>query len=1057
MKKTILTIVMATLCLFFKAHARQSHLAVKGKIVDEKGLAIPGATVKIKQTAQTTTSDHQGRFSFLTARSADTLILTFVGYVTREIPVNNRSDLGEIRLAPNVNQLNLVEISTGYQTIPKERATGSFVTVDSTLISRRVSTNILERLDGVTSGLIFNKPSTGINLPAISVRGRSTLFANAEPLIVLDNFPYEGNINNINPNDVASITLLKDAAAASIWGVKAANGVIVITTKKGRKSDRPNLSFNSSTMLSQRPDLHYQQWMSPEDYISMEQFLFKNGYYEDNINNGYTAISPAIAIMLQRRDQQISSQDSASAINQLKSFDPRKEMERYQYRAAVSQQYALSLDGGTAYSKYYLSAGYNSDQQALRTNTAERLTLNAGNNFSFLKGKLHLSAGLLLTLSNQKNNTDAYSIPFTPYDRLTDEQGNHLAVVTESGLRKQYTDTAGNGKLLDWAYRPLDENTANSQSSLTDYLIKSSLRYTVLQGLDLSLSYQYQKGEQTGKTLHQQDAFYTRNLVNSFSFFDPSGNLIRPVPQGAIHILQNSAYLSHYLRGQVNYSKVFSEDHRVDLLGGAEFKDARTDASGSTSYGFNTSTFSAIPVDYLTPFAQYYNGWYATIPENARQSYTIDRFRSLFFNGSYTYLNTYTLSASARRDESNLFGVKANQKGVPLWSAGIMWNLSQEAFYHSLLIPQLKFRATYGYNGNLDRTVSAYLTARNISVNPWNAPYSDVINPPNPSLRWERVENINLGIDFASKKNLLSGSLEYFIKKGKDLIGNSPVAPQSGVIQFRGNSADTRTTGIDLVINKNPLSLQSLQWESNFLMSYNKETVTGYKVRQGSNLSIVNANYTNPLEGFPYYSVFGFKSAGLDQSGQAQGILNGESSKDYSAINNSTDASQLEYIGSAAPLWYGSFRNTFSYRNFSLSLNIIYKLNYYFRRSNVFSGSSYTYLSSSFNERWQQPGDEMKTFIPALTYPLNSAADAFFRSTSQLVEKADHIRLQDIRLGYRVGSATPNILLRNLQIYAYANNLGILWKASSTAVDPDFSASPYIYPKSISLGLTTNF
>ncbi|MES2456267.1 MAG: SusC/RagA family TonB-linked outer membrane protein [Bacteroidota bacterium] len=1037
--------------------ARLQEIDIKGKVVDSAGVPLSGATVKIKGTNRITRTDINGEFVLDNVEDNGILVISYLGYESREIGA--AKNILFIKLAVATGKLEEVNvtINTGYQILSKERATGSFVHIDSTLINRSVSTSLIDRLNGVTSGLIFNKPSPGINLPALSIRGRSTLFANADPLIVLDNFPYEGNINNINPNDVASITVLKDAAAASIWGVKAGNGVIVITTKKGRKSAAPQITFNASNMLTAKPDLHYQQWMSNADYLGMEQFLFNKGYYEDNINNGYSAISPAVAIMLQRRNSQISSSDSLTAINQLKGYDIRKQMEQYLFRPSHNQQFALSVNGGGQNSSYYLSAGYNKDQQSLTTNNSDRLTLNLGNQFSFLNNKLQVTTGLLLTLSNQKSSNNTYSIPFTPYDNLIDEQGNPLAIVSETGLRKQYTDTAGKGLLLDWNYRPLEENYPNTKNNQTDYLIKTGAKYAIFSGLDLSLSYQYQKGNGLNNTLYSPEAFYTRNQINSFSVIDAGGNLSRPVPTGSINSDQHNSYYSHYLRTQLSYSRLFSENHRVDLLGGAEWKNARGEATASTRYGFNPSTYSHIPVDYLTNYIQYFNGWTANIPEGASQSYTIDRFRSIFFNGAYTLFDRYTLSASTRKDESNLFGVDANQKGVPLWSAGLMWNLSKEKFYHWALIPNLKLRATYGYNGNLDRSTSAYLTARNLGVNNWNAPYSSVINPPNPSLRWERVENMNFGFDFSSKGNLISGSIDYFIKKGNDLIGNSPLAPQTGVIQFRGNSANTRTSGMDLVIQKNTISDAAFQWQSHFLLSYNKEIVTQYKVKQGTNLSIVNANYNNPLEGYPYYSLFGFKSAGLDENGNPQGFHSDEISKDYPAINNSTVLSQLEYIGSASPLVYGSLRNTFRYRNLELSLNLTYKLGYYFRRTNVFSGSRYTYNTAGYPDRWQQPGDETKTIIPAMRYPLNSSADAFFRATSQLAEKGDHLRFQDIRLSYQFSSAGITKLFKNLQVYAYANNLGLLWKATDKALDPDDSASSYIQPKSISLGLSANF
>lgn len=1035
---------------------------ITGKVTDTTGAVLPGATIKIKGTAKATVTDSQGLFT-INAEDGDEIEVSFIGFDAASFKVKADQPFQRIMLHTSASKLNAVTIvSTGYQTIPKERATGSFVHIDSTLVTRRVSTNILDRLDGVTSGLLFNKSLGNGNNPAISIRGRSTIFSNPDPLIVLDNFPYEGDLNNINPNDIESISILKDAAAASIWGVRAGNGVIVITTKKGKRSKTPHISFNANTTVTGKVDLGYQPQISSSDFIDMEQYLFRRGYYDNTISDGYSTISPALAIFLQKRNGQISALDSASSVNKLKTYDIRKDVESYIYRRAVNQQYAISIDGASDTHSYYLSAGYDKNLTNIVANSYNRFTLNANSTYQLLDNRLQLSAAIMLTTSKTNTNHDAYTNPLYPYEQLVDANGNHLSIVQTGGLRKQYTDTTGTGKLLDWNYRPLDENTSNNSTTLTDYKLNANLKYKIVKGLDFLINYQYEKGLNQNTQLHDGDSYYTRNLINSFSHIDPStGTVTRPVPLGAIENIGNNSYTSNYVRGQINYVKKIGERHELNALAGVETKDYQAMSVSNTLYGFNTSDDSSVPVDFLTYFPQYYGFGSNRIPYGAQQNYSVDRIRSAFFNGSYTYNGLYTVSASARRDESNIFGVKSNQKGVPLWSTGFLWNLSKEKFYHFDLIPVLKLRATYGYNGNVDKTTSAYLTAQNSGTNYWNNAYNAIINPPNPSLRWEKDRNVNFGLDFVSKKNLFSGSIDYYIKNGIDLIGNSPIAPQTGIVQFKGNSADTKTSGIDLILNKNSVSDSKMKWNSSLLFSYSKDIITNYKVKQGNNAQIINGNYVNPVEGYPYNAIFSYSYKGLDNQGRPQGMLNGVISEDYAAIQNSTDLSNLVYNGSATPLFYGSFRNTFSYQEFDLSFNITYKFDYYFRRPNVFSGSnsfgSYGFLAADYDKRWQNPGDESRTNIPALSYPANNAQDGFFQGASVLVEKADNIRLQDVRLAYHFRSLAGNPIFRNLQIYAYLTNVGILWKATKQTTDPDFVYSSYVNPKSLSIGLSTNF
>ncbi|HVS96320.1 MAG TPA: TonB-dependent receptor plug domain-containing protein, partial [Puia sp.] len=244
--------------------------------------------------------------------------------------------------------IEAVVVHTGYQDVKRKSSTGSFDEVNTDLLSRRVSTNILDRIDGVTSGVLFNKNVVpAVNQSAITIRGRSTIYANPNPLIVVDNFPYPGDINNINPEDVESITVLKDAAAAAIWGAFSGNGVIVITTKKGKVSEQPRFSFTSSLTAGARPDLYYQKILSPADYIDIENYLWNNHFYDNLLlSPQYPALSPAVEIFAASRNHLISSSDSTAQIDALKNVDTRRDLGKYFYRPSLNTQYTLNVTGG---------------------------------------------------------------------------------------------------------------------------------------------------------------------------------------------------------------------------------------------------------------------------------------------------------------------------------------------------------------------------------------------------------------------------------------------------------------------------------------------------------------------------------------------------------------------------------------------------------------------------------------------------------------------------------------------------------------------------------------
>lgn len=1061
MKKTILTIVLAVLCLFCSQGQDRTY---KGKITDEQGSPVSGASIIIKGTSKVTRSDKDGQFEFINISEGQTLTISCIGFKSRELNFAQLKTTNTIVLTSEENQLKEIEIiSTGYQKIPKERATGSFVLIDSALLNRRVGTNILDRLDGVTSSLIFNKALSSANNSAITIRGRSTIFANPNPLIVLDNFPYDGDINSINPNDIENISVLKDAAAASIWGVKAGNGVIVITTKKGSRNTMPGFNLNTNFSIGVKPNLKYPYQMSSADYIDMERYLYDKGNYAIALNNNYSAISPAVALMQDLTKNKITSQQYTAAIDQLKRQDVRKDLDHYMYRETSNQQYNLNISGGSKYQKYFISGGYDKNQGSLRSDQYQRLSLNANNTLSLFKDKLEVYTGLTFSKSKAGSNQNNYK-PYTPYDQLADENGKALAVTDNINqkLRAQYVDTAGKGKLLDWHYRPLDENKPNLLADQLSYRFLSGITYTIIPGLKLQANYQYERGQSESINNADQNSFYARDMINRFSSINSLTNVLsRIIPIGDILNRVNTNFDSQYARTQLSYQANFNDKHNISAIAGFELKDYQDGLINQRIYGYDnaitSNTNGSINPQQL--YKIYYDPFGSQrIPTAPAQSGSIDRYRSIYANAAYTYLNKYTLSASGRKDETNIFGVNANQKGVPLWSAGLAWILSSEEFYHLSALPSLKLRATYGYNGNVDKTTSAYLTAITAGTTLWGSNFSQVSNPPNPSLRWEKIRNINIGADFSTKANRISGSIEFYSKTGTDLIGHSPIAPQSGVEFFRGNNADIQTNGTDIILNFKVFENRRLNWSINTFYSYSHDRITDYKMNQGINGDIVNSNYSNPLVGYPYYSVFAFQTAGLDVTGNTIGKLAGQNSTDYTAIYNSLNATELLFKGSGTPTSFGSIRNDLNWKSWDLSLNVVYKLGYYFRRTGVFSGSTYGYNQGEYDKRWKNPGDENFTNVPALVYPMNPYRDLVYQGSADLIEKGDQIRLQDIRLSYQLNKKhNLRLPFNNVQFYAYLNNIGILWRANDKGIDPDAGTQGFPAARSIAIGLNANF
>lgn len=1033
---------------------------LRGLVQDHAGLPLRGATVLVQGLGRQVLTDSLGAFRLSLPAGTYRLRVSFVGYQPAGTALTlPRRELLLVVLENAAKELGEVVVSTGYQQLPKERATGSFVQVDKKLLDRSVSTDIIDRLKDVVPGLSFNTLGT-----RISVRGQSTLFSNADPLIVVDGFPYNQPVENLNPNDVQSVTVLKDAAAASIWGSRAGNGVIVITTNKGGFNRAPRVSLNANVTMGARPDLYYQPRMSTGDYIGLEKRLFSEGYYTALENaEGHPPLSPVVELLIAARDGQLGAAEAERQIGLLSKLDVRDDLNKYFDRKGVSQQYALSLDGGSLSQRYFYSAGVDRDLANLVGNGYDRVTLSGNHTWALLGRKLELSLGMNYTGSrtdrdNPGNLSWGSNSRIYPYAQLADGQGDPLAVTHD--YRQRFVASAPGLGLQDWAYRPLQElRLADNRQEIADYRLNTGLTYKIWKGLSAQLLYQYDRSTTTGRVLQSADSYYTRNLVNRFTQADTDGNLSMPVPLGGILDLENDVSVNHDGRAQLNYDGGWGRKNELSAIAGYEIQTLRVRGDSYRYYGYDAEHATMKPVDGITQFTYYDNpNSGGSIPLNQAESDHTDHYLSWYGNAAYTYDRRLSLSASARLDRSNLFGVNTNQKGVPLWSTGLAWELSREGFYHLEELPYLKLRATFGYNGNINKNLSAYTTASYFdgSDTQTQLPYARITNPPNPELRWERNRQINLGLDFSSKGQRVSGTLEFYLKRGMDLIGNTAFPPSSGIVTFTGNTAGTSGRGLDFNIETRNL-VGKWKWSTAFFLSYVTDRVGSYDQVSNAGDYLASGNIgAFPLEGRPLYAIYSYRWAGLDsRTGDPQGYLNGVISKDYTGMQSAATAQNLVYNGPSRPVVFGALRNTLVYQGLSLSFNISYRLGYYFRRSSVFYGTDHglSQQSGDYALRWQQPGDERRTSVPSMPALTNIQRDDFYRFASVLVDKGDNIRLQDIHLSYVLDQRQlPFLQQGSLQVYLYAANLGILWRANKDHLDPD-AGMTYPLPRTVAGGI----
>ncbi|MGH2564355.1 MAG: TonB-dependent receptor plug domain-containing protein, partial [Ginsengibacter sp.] len=488
------------------------------------------------------TSDPAGKFTVSLFYLPDTLFVSHVGYQSKFIVI--KESITHLTVLLDLSAANLdsvLVINTGYQTVSSNEINGSVVIIDNKTLNRQAGTSVLNRLQNVTSGLSFN-PGYGNGNPKnktnISIRGLSTINGPLDPLIVVDNFIYEGNLSNINPNDVESITVLKDAAASSIWGSRAGNGVIVITTKKGSFNQKTKIQLSSGEIITGKPDLFEMQDISVSDEIGMEQFLFNQGYFNAIIKRKYQALPPAVEVFLKKRNGTISSADSASMINTLEGIDSKRQYMNYFFQNAVIQQHAINLSGGTNNLAWLASGAFDKTVDNLGA-TYQKLNIRFNNTFRLNKS-IQFEWGVYYTNSkavsgkydyNSAINTNGRHVVYT---NLVNPDGSAAAVAAQ--YRSIYTDTAGGGKLLDWNYYPLTDNQHNTTTNRLEEIVANlGVDIRIINSLKLNVKYQYNTQRSGTEYLSDIQSYDARNSINLFSELDRSTGIINyVVPFGGI-------------------------------------------------------------------------------------------------------------------------------------------------------------------------------------------------------------------------------------------------------------------------------------------------------------------------------------------------------------------------------------------------------------------------------------------------------------------------------------------------------------------------------------------
>lgn len=1032
----------------------QQSIQVRGKIVDEDNLPMPAVVVINQNSKATVVSENDGDY-VINANVGDKLIFNSIGTVSQNVVIADQKTVYNIVMQSDYINLKDVVV-TGYQTLSKERATGSFAFIDDKrlTITNLASTNFAKGLAGMTSGVLVDKNGE------LQIRGVSSIKSDTRPLIVVDGFPIESGNYTVNPNDIESVTVLKDAAAASIWGVRASNGVVVVKTKSGGGKDgKAVFNFTANLSFDSKPDFSYYKMASTSDFVDFEIETINKGWFKPQ-NADATGYSRVGELYYKKYKGIISETQLQEGVAAIKNDNNLSQQDLF-YRKAVKQQYNLSIQGGSELSKYYVSAIYTKDLYTARGNDNEGIILNVKNVMQVLP-KLTLTIGVNSTF-NHSASASSYDFGFCrPYDMFVDENGNYLSSLTSSSVPEHLKAGYYEKGYKNWNYNAKQElDNSNNKTKRIESRFNIGLDYKIAEGINFSSKYLNELGNTTNANLQNLNTYYVRNLVNSWRVYDSAkGAYVNKIPVGPIYDKTTSQFNGWTLRNSLSVNKEIAENHSINAVIGTEVRKIANKGNSERYYNYSANALTVDNYDVLSlsNYTPNYIGDYMTYTWNPGFYSSDKRFFSLFANAAYTYKGLYTLSGSLRTDQSNLFGSDPKYRYQPIWSIGANWRVSGEKFMQNVdFVDRLIVRVTYGINGNIGNS-SPYpiaSTGKNYNTQENMITFT---NPENQQLRPEKTAVTNVGIDFSLLKNALSGSIEYYYKKSYDLLGNSILDPTTGFTQAEMNTAEMVNKGVDLSLTANILRGE-VMLDAVLNFGYNKNQVT--KVLMPTMTASTYITGSSPILDRPLSYLYSYRWAGLSSTGDPQ-VYNAKGEVVPFSASEMTDVNAMKYVGTLNPPFYGGLMFDLSYKGFTLSPQFTWKIGHVLRlpvtRMDLYGGAT-----EMISKRWQKAGDENITDLPR-TYSSSSVSNKwtrYYRNADIWEGSASFIRLSSLTLSYDV----PKKLLKNtfsgIKITAQGNNLW-LWANNDYDIDPEYynmRSGYYSFPpvKNFVLSINLNF
>lgn len=1065
-----------------------NDITVKGVVTSEKGAPLAGVSIIVRGTSRGVATNEKGEFEFKNISSEAVLVFSVTGFATEEIKVSDyKNGFIQVRLKEEATNMDQVVV-TGYQNVDKKKFSGSSVRLKMDEIKMDGTTDVSKMLEGRAAGVSVQNVSGVFGAaPKVRIRGATSINGDNKPLWVVDGVVLEDivNISNdqlssgdpttllgsavagLNANDIESFDILKDAAATALYGARAMNGVVVITTKKGR-AGRTSVNYTGNYSTQFKPTYNDYNIMNSAEQMSVLAELWRKGILNSDLLDRsdigvYGKMYEELSTLDSNGRFVLKNNQAAQKAFLLRYAKANTDWFDLLFRNNFMQEHSIAISSGTDKTQSYFSTSYYGDNGWTVADKVSRYTLNYRNNYKFND---KLSAGFATVGSvRQQKAPGSLSRSGNPvegkYDRDFDINPFSYALNTSRTLTAY--DEKGNLEYFRRNFAPFNVLSELKNNYLDLNIIDLRLQGDLAYKFAKNFRYEFVGAMRYVKSTREHNITEKSNMANAyraaqtstirnankFLYTNPDDPEALPevvLPYGGFYNRSEDALVNFDIRNSLNYTKTIAGKHAINALVGQQVKYADRQHYSNTGYGYQYENGGVPFIDYriLKQTIETNFPYYAMSKE-------YDRFVALYASGTYTYDSKYNFTGTVRYDGSNRMGKSPTARWLPTWSVAGSWNVDQEAFIQDLgFVDYLTLRGTYGLTASMGPATNSSIVLKNITT---NRPYSNemesaiqLTNLENSDLTWEKLYTTNLGVDAGLLNKRVNVSLDVYQRKSFDLINQVKTSGIGGEPYKQANNADMDSRGIEVLLGGEVIRKKDWGWKSTVTFGYNTTKITRAK-DQPNIFSLVSAEGGNK-EGYPVRSLFSIKYKGLEPFTGYPTFVDESGKTSATVYMQSQSVGNLQYEGPVDPTITGGFSNTFHYKALSLNIFVTYQAGNTIRLYPAFrtSYSDLDAMPKEFYDRWSIPGDEKYTNVPSIldafaqsqlngAYPYNN-----YNYSTQRVAKGDMIRLKTVSLAYQLPQPmVKKFGLNNASVTAAATNPWLIYSDERLrGQDPEF-------------------